>query len=261
MFIHIYYQKRVRILRFEYRKTTIIANMLSYATQKSLGIMPALCRIIQLDTEPALCSKLLDPFFVRNLVSGKFWNPESWALKSRIQVPLTKNPKPVPGFRNLRRGIQNLRLSWIPLNGVNYAHIIRLILLRKYTCHLKKTDVFGSFLALSRPTKDVPATRLYTWGSLLLTTRWAALMSHLGLIREAPQECPFVTFIDSCQGHEWGAAVEPPIILTRLRTMSATISTTFFTINRSTIERFHMTSRRPFWCSKQWNVGHVDVPN
>ena len=95
MLVHVYYQKRARILRFKCRKTTIIANMLSYATQKSLGIMPALCRIIQLDTEPALCSKLLDPFFVTNLVSGKFcfWNPESWALKSRIQVPLTKNPK------------------------------------------------------------------------------------------------------------------------------------------------------------------------
>ena len=27
------------------------------------------------------------------------------------------------------------------------------------------------------------------------------------------------------------------------------------------IERFHMTSRRPYWCSKQWNGGHVGVPN
>ena len=27
------------------------------------------------------------------------------------------------------------------------------------------------------------------------------------------------------------------------------------------IERFHMTSRRPYWCSKQWNGGHVGAPN
>ena len=42
--------------QFKCRKTMIIANMLSYAAQKCLGIMPpaALCRIIQLDTEPAL---------------------------------------------------------------------------------------------------------------------------------------------------------------------------------------------------------------
>ena len=54
MFIHVYYQKRARILRFKCRKTTIIANVLSYAAQKLVGIMPALCRVIQLDTEPAL---------------------------------------------------------------------------------------------------------------------------------------------------------------------------------------------------------------
>ena len=27
------------------------------------------------------------------------------------------------------------------------------------------------------------------------------------------------------------------------------------------IERFHMTSRRPYWCSKTINGGHVSVPN
>jgi len=32
-------------------------------------------------------------------------------------------------------------------------------------------------------------------------------------------------------------------------------------IIRPDIERFHMTSRQPFWCSKQWNGGHVGVPN
>ena len=27
------------------------------------------------------------------------------------------------------------------------------------------------------------------------------------------------------------------------------------------IERFHMTSRQPYWCSKTINGGHVDVSN
>ena len=27
------------------------------------------------------------------------------------------------------------------------------------------------------------------------------------------------------------------------------------------IERFRMTSRRPYWCPKQWNGGRVGVPN
>ena len=66
---------------------------------------------------------------------GKFflWNPESWALKSGIQlkesgIPLMtgiqsprfidKDWNPVPGIRNPQRGIQNpSRLSWIPLPG------------------------------------------------------------------------------------------------------------------------------------------------
>ena len=30
---------------------------------------------------------------------------------------------------------------------------------------------------------------------------------------DAPHVCPFMTLNDSCQGHELGAAVEPPIIL------------------------------------------------
>lgn len=38
-------------------------------------------------------------------------------------------------------------------------------------------------------------------------------MAHLGLIRDAPQLCPFISLNDSCQGHELGVAVEPPIIL------------------------------------------------
>ena len=38
-------------------------------------------------------------------------------------------------------------------------------------------------------------------------------MAHLGLIRDAPHVCSFFTLNDSCQGHELGIAVEPPIIL------------------------------------------------
>ena len=44
-------------------------------------------------------------------------NPESqWQLESRIQVPLKKIWNPVTGIRNTWRGIQNPRLSWIPLD-------------------------------------------------------------------------------------------------------------------------------------------------
>ena len=31
-------------------------------------------------------------------------------------------------------------------------------------------------------------------------------------------------------------------------------------INILSVERFHMTSRQPFWCSKTKNRGHVGVP-
>ena len=67
-------------------------------------------------------------------IRGKMclWNPESWALESGIQLkksglPLTieiqspsstdKDLKPVAGIRNPRRGIQNPRVSFIPLHG------------------------------------------------------------------------------------------------------------------------------------------------
>ena len=44
-------------------------------------------------------------------------NPESHErLESRIQGPLKKNENLVPSFRNPQRGIQNPRLSWIPLH-------------------------------------------------------------------------------------------------------------------------------------------------
>ena len=69
---------------------------------------------------------------IRNL--GKFYtlNLESWALEFGIQykesgIPLTigihnpsstdKDWNPLPGIRNPRYGIQNPRLSWIPLHG------------------------------------------------------------------------------------------------------------------------------------------------
>ena len=73
---------------------------------------------------------------IRNVANFCLWNPESWALESGIQlkksgIPLTmigiQNPSssdkdwnPVPGIQNPRRGIQNQRLSWIPLHGANY---------------------------------------------------------------------------------------------------------------------------------------------
>ena len=61
------------------------------------------------------------------------WNLESWALESGIQLKeyrtllkigiqnpnfTNKDRNPVPGIRNLGRGIQNQRLSWIPLHRV-----------------------------------------------------------------------------------------------------------------------------------------------
>ena len=60
------------------------------------------------------------------------WNLESWVLESGIQLKESgillkigiqkpsstdKDCNPVPGFRNPRGGIQNPRLSWIPLHG------------------------------------------------------------------------------------------------------------------------------------------------
>ena len=60
------------------------------------------------------------------------WNLESWVLESGIQLKESgillkigiqkpsstdKDCNPVPGIRNPRDGIQNPRLSWIPLHG------------------------------------------------------------------------------------------------------------------------------------------------
>ena len=68
----------------------------------------------------------------QNLCKFCLWNPESWALESRIQFKelgiLTRNRiqnppstekdwNQVPGIRNPRHGIQNPTLSWIPLYG------------------------------------------------------------------------------------------------------------------------------------------------
>ena len=70
--------------------------------------------------------------------SGKIMleNPQSWALESGIQLNESEIPRtigiqipsstdrdwnPVPEIRNPRCGIQNPRLSWIPLHGVRVA--------------------------------------------------------------------------------------------------------------------------------------------
>ena len=62
---------------------------------------------------------------------GKFclWNPQSLALESRIQLKKSGIPQKI-GIQdsistykdwNPRRGIQNPRLSWIPLQGAKRA--------------------------------------------------------------------------------------------------------------------------------------------
>ena len=51
-------------------------------------------------------------------------NPESpLQLESGIQVPLYKIWRLVIGIRNPRRGIQNPRLSWIPLHGARRGRL------------------------------------------------------------------------------------------------------------------------------------------
>ena len=77
----------------------------------------------------------------RNLEKFCLWNPEPWALESGIQLKESEilqrngiqNPSStdkdwnqVPGIWNPRRGIQNPRLSWIPLYGAIYfLHILK----------------------------------------------------------------------------------------------------------------------------------------
>ena len=75
---------------------------------------------------------------IGNPESGKIMleNPQSWALESGIQLNDSEIPRTigiqipsttdrdwnsVPGIRNPRCGIQNPRLSWIPLHGVRVA--------------------------------------------------------------------------------------------------------------------------------------------
>ena len=70
--------------------------------------------------------------------SGKIMleNSESWALESGIQLNESEIPRTIgiqipsstdrdwttgPGIRNPRCGIENPRLSWIPLHGVRVA--------------------------------------------------------------------------------------------------------------------------------------------
>ena len=50
-------------------------------------------------------------------IPGNFclWNPESWALESRIQPKESGNArpwKPESGIGNPQRGIQDTRLTW-----------------------------------------------------------------------------------------------------------------------------------------------------
>ena len=67
----------------------------------------------------------------RNPRNFFFFYPESWAFESGIQlkesgIPLTigiqnlsstdKDWNPVPGIRNPHHGIQNPRLSWVPVS-------------------------------------------------------------------------------------------------------------------------------------------------
>ena len=78
--------------------------------------------------------------FIDNNVSPHLnfclWNPVSWALEFRVQLKESgilpgigiqisnstdKNWNQVPGIRNPRHGIQNPRLSWIPLHGANVS--------------------------------------------------------------------------------------------------------------------------------------------
>ena len=62
------------------------------------------------------------------------WNPEPWALESGIQLKESEilqrngiqNPSSTDKDWNPRRGIQNPRLSWIPLYGAIYFnHILK----------------------------------------------------------------------------------------------------------------------------------------
>ena len=59
------------------------------------------------DCHLAPCKGIREIFYcgIRNTVKFCLWNPESWVLES--------------GLRNTQRGIQNPRLSWIPLHGAS----------------------------------------------------------------------------------------------------------------------------------------------
>ena len=162
------------------------------------------------------------------------WNPESWALKSVIQVPLTKNPKSSTWISksmawNSKTFLDSL--EWCQLWGSHWESVLVTLINMMFS---------GPSYTIKLPHYiDVPATRLYTWGSLLLITQWAAVMAHLGLTREAPQEWPFMTLSDSCQGHEWqewGEAVEPSIILASGRCPQSFPQPFVSKINRSTIK-------------------------
>ena len=51
----------------------------------------------------------------KSIKTEKNWNPALFGIRN----PLCWNPKSVPGIQNPQRGIQNPRLSWIPLHGAS----------------------------------------------------------------------------------------------------------------------------------------------
>ena len=90
---------------------------------------------------------------IRNPANFCFWNPESWVLESGIQLkesgiaPMIgiQNPSstdkdwnPVPGIRNPQRGIQNPRLSRIPLHWTKHCTSTRTEIIEH---RIKKCDL------------------------------------------------------------------------------------------------------------------------
>ena len=94
----------------------------------------------------------------RNSGDFCFWKLESWALESKCnsrnpvshqrlesgsQVPLTKNSDSLPGIRNLR-------LSWIPLNGM-LNHILVPSRPRRFRMWRHLSSLSGKFALGSKP--------------------------------------------------------------------------------------------------------------
>ena len=77
-------------------------------------------------------SKGIWELFVYTIRNPGFWNPEYSSRNPESSTDKYWNP--VPGIRNRQRGIQNPRLSWIPLHGAMigplFIHAIVVTLLR-----------------------------------------------------------------------------------------------------------------------------------